>query len=662
MAICIVAPTTLGVHRNQAMTTRPPFRNCKPSRVRTRSGLVHQLAQIVADIEQKSALCTLLRQQVEELQRVPLLPVAGEMALLQTLTNTLEQVRSLFQMLQSPAPNQTMTDQMVAIQALLQHGQWAAATLCLQDLTAKQQRHAAARQTFQARLALYQQKIITLRSAIEQADQAHAPWRKQELLLKQLEALLTRAARALDGQQDLNDLIMAIKALDEKTPLIPAAVQELTLTTNQAEQFSRQADLLLLQAPLDEHNRYHYSVLLSTPSTSGVTGINVYDTSTLIINQDRTRLKAAIHQITVAVENGMLQSIAPDAQQLSSTTATADASPDTTPATDAPTRTFISGDDTDDANLPLDGLALARQSGELLYRLLIPEQMQHYLHEPLCALTITTNDLELPWEFLYSCPWGHHATDLEAHQADEQNFLCLNRPVARMPMGRVLPTRLEITRANRPPKRQFLLICSDPLNNLPSAHREIESLQRWLATTWQGEIDVDVLQGPDATGEKLNKILATDKYDVIHYSGHAYFDEQEPDQSGLLLYDQEPFDAQKIRRLLEGRPFVFLNACQSAMTANEQDGTKQHGYSLAKPAEGLAAAFIYGGALGCIGSLWPIYDEPAAAFAIEFYQHVLEGQMIGEAMRRTRCAIKQKDALTWAAFALYGDPTFRLVD
>jgi hypothetical protein len=38
--------------------------------------------------------------------------------------------------------------------------------------------------------------------------------------------------------------------------------------------------------------------------------------------------------------------------------------------------------------------------------------------------------------------------------------------------------------------------------------------------------------------------------------------------------------------------------------------------------------------------------------------------MIGEAMRQARLAIKSQypDQITWAAFALYGDPTFRLVD
>jgi CHAT domain-containing protein len=107
---------------------------------------------------------------------------------------------------------------------------------------------------------------------------------------------------------------------------------------------------------------------------------------------------------------------------------------------------------------------------------------------------------------------------------------------------------------------------------------------------------------------------------------------------------------------------VFLNACQTGVTANETN-PQSVGEYFWKPAEGLASAFLYGGALGCVGSLWPVYDEPAAEFAVEFYNQVLEGQMIGEAMRRTRRSIKTKhpDSITWASFVLYGDPTFRLV-
>lgn len=74
---------------------------------------------------------------------------------------------------------------------------------------------------------------------------------------------------------------------------------------------------------------------------------------------------------------------------------------------------------------------------------------------------------------------------------------------------------------------------------------------------------------------------------------------------------------------------------------------------------------MYGGAVGVFGSLWPIFDGPAAAFAIEFYSEVLDGQSIGEAMRRARVRIKAgpdyPNHIPWAAYVLSGDSRVPLV-
>jgi CHAT domain-containing protein len=291
----------------------------------------------------------------------------------------------------------------------------------------------------------------------------------------------------------------------------------------------------------------------------------------------------------------------------------------------------------------IDPEEVVKGMGKLLYRLVVPEEMQTYLQGNDCSLTITSNDLDLPWELMY----------------DGKNFLCLQRPVGRMPMGVRFPRGLE-RRSARQVRKRFLFI-SDPSGNLPAAREEVRVVAEAIRKDQRGAtVEITILEGKGVTTQEINDHLIAGEFDVIHYSGHADFNELHPEMSALLLHQGELCNAQKIRRILEGRPLVFLNACRSGKT---QDPTTAAEYVLKGPPEGLASAFIYGGALACVGSMWPVYDRPAADFAIEFYRHVLGGEMIGQALLEARKKVKAEypASITWASFVLYGDPIFRLL-
>jgi hypothetical protein len=298
------------------------------------------------------------------------------------------------------------------------------------------------------------------------------------------------------------------------------------------------------------------------------------------------------------------------------------------------------------ASAPIEIHDLARSVGDLMYRLVLPPLMYDYLDRTNYSITITTNDLELPWELMWH----------------EGEFACLRHPMARMPMGRMFP------REGHPPvrpdgKSYFLLVYADPHGNLPAAEAEVNQIKEALESNFGERVHIDVMKGVAAEGRALTDALRFGSYDVIHYAGHASFDIQRPERSGLLLHGSELFTAQRIHRLVEGRPLVYLNACESGRVANEDSPQVVREYSQER-AEGLASALLYGGALGCIGALWPIFDRQAAEFAIEFYNRVLEGHMLGEAMRQARIQLKARypRQITWAAFVLYGDPTHRLVE
>jgi hypothetical protein len=105
---------------------------------------------------------------------------------------------------------------------------------------------------------------------------------------------------------------------------------------------------------------------------------------------------------------------------------------------------------------------------------------------------------------------------------------------------------------------------------------------------------------------------------------------------------------------------VFSNACQSGLTDE---------WRLREDFEhrifGLANAFLLTGVQHYIGTFWEIPDEAGCNFAVTFYQNLVNGETIGEAMRLARQSLIDKygeDTIVWASYMLYGDPTTRYVD
>lgn len=291
----------------------------------------------------------------------------------------------------------------------------------------------------------------------------------------------------------------------------------------------------------------------------------------------------------------------------------------------------------------LDSAGRLERIGRRMYSLLIPDAMQRLIDETdEFPLTITSNNPELPWELLH----------------DGTEFLCLKRTFARMPAQQTFPrrTRDSVVPGERR-KTTVLLIHSVHGEPLQQAENEINAIEAGLAKMTPAPA-VTKLTGSDVTASRLTDELSLGDYDLIHYAGHAGFESQRPERSYLLLSTGEHFRAERVQRLLEGHPVVFLNACESSKSAPQVQG-RSTGGTVAQ-AQGLASAFVYGGAQACVGSLWPVFDDTAADLAVEFYRQLIEKrQRVGEALRRARVMShsRQQDRTTWAAYALYGDPS-----
>jgi len=450
------------------------------------------------------------------------------------------------------------------------------------------------------RLARMQTKAKALAQDLKDAQREGLGLREEREQLAQLTALLGRAEElSLQGRRQ--EASTALDTIDE---------EQLDQLKNKIEDRLSSAKLLQRKTTLS---------VARMPETGGVTSYNVilnvsgaglHDASSIqgsikIAHSDRVDLRQAIDDLTTVINvlfgaQSTLRGKMPDLPE----------------------------------HEALDSLS---ELGDLMYRLFLPTAIQKHLRGEETPVLIASNDLELPWELMYV----------------DDDFLCLRVPIGRMPMLRDFPRRNDYTRED---KLRFLLI-GNPTGDLPATEEEVKSIARRLR---KQQAEVETWLGDEVTGLKLHRALASGRYDVIHYSGHAYFNLQNPDESGLLLAGQNVFIAQTIQRTLRGRPLILLNACESGREMM-RDGEVSY---TASETEGLASSFIRGGALGILGTLWPIFDEGAAEFAATFYDGLLSGKALGEAVRLARLQLRKSHPhdVTWASFVLYGDPTLTVLE
>jgi hypothetical protein len=272
--------------------------------------------------------------------------------------------------------------------------------------------------------------------------------------------------------------------------------------------------------------------------------------------------------------------------------------------------------------------------GQLIYTMFLPVPIQKHLETIKEPVILKTNDNEIPWELLH----------------DDNNFLCL-----KVPIGRRLRSR-EVPRSNRVTESDSIriLFIANPTDDLEGAEEEVD----YIIKNLDPSIQVDILKGSQATNTSVLSAFRSGKYDIIHYSGHAEFNIDQPDESALICANRRKIYAQEIKRILSGKPLVFLNACGSGREKICEEGESYTG----SDTEGLASSFILGGALSIIGSSWPLPDISAGILASEFYKLMLSGDSIGSALHKARMHLKNErpDDINWMAFILYGDPTLKL--
>lgn len=155
-----------------------------------------------------------------------------------------------------------------------------------------------------------------------------------------------------------------------------------------------------------------------------------------------------------------------------------------------------------------------------------------------------------------------------------------------------------------------------------------------------------------ANAEKLDQTLGENPPSLLHFICHGISDDAKGGQQ-LTLEGREAVTTNVLQGLdgvldglQQGRPLVFLNACQV--------GRMQ--VDLVKPG-GFAEVFMREGASAVVAALWSVEDTVASEIAEVFYEELRQGKCLADILRRQRAKAYEGDARdTYAAYCFYGDP------
>lgn len=244
--------------------------------------------------------------------------------------------------------------------------------------------------------------------------------------------------------------------------------------------------------------------------------------------------------------------------------------------------------------------------------------------------------LRVPLEFLF-----------DPHQGD---YLVLKHPFARSIVGKGIGMTTK-----KPLSAQFfnqlyldgdtlrvLLIASNTGGAIAAADTEIEALRDTLYTQFATKripIDVDVITSNQATYEFVTNKIQKEDYHIIHYAGHATYDEDSPASSYLSFQAEKnspefstEMSGSVLKRLFQDSKnlrFVYLSCCEGTVTGQPQN-------FLDNEFLGIADAIVHAGVPSTLGYRHPVEDSSAKALAIAFYTYLAQYGDIDTALLETR--------------------------
>jgi hypothetical protein len=294
------------------------------------------------------------------------------------------------------------------------------------------------------------------------------------------------------------------------------------------------------------------------------------------------------------------------------------------------------------------GPAALTELGQTLGTLALPEVVRAELTRSRSRHLVVVHDLaaaRLPWEALRL---GHWIPAMAGGLS--RRYVAADLAIGRWAEHRGRQHELS------------LLLLVDPTSDLPGAADEAERIGQLAAA--DPRVRVTRIAKAQVTREAVLERLRSEEFDVIHYAGHAFFDPAAPGESGIVCADGtlRALDLLNLRSL---PPLLFFNACEAGRLrrAPARARTRKPRHDVRRAlgnAVGFAEAFMRYGVANFVGTYWPVGDSSAATFARAFYELLLSGAPLGDALLAGRKAVKASGSVDWADYIHYGDPRFRI--
>lgn len=211
-------------------------------------------------------------------------------------------------------------------------------------------------------------------------------------------------------------------------------------------------------------------------------------------------------------------------------------------------------------------------------------------------------------------------------------FCLVRAPVAISDQARGAPTI-------RSPARALLI--GDPetesLYPLPGARREVERIRDLLEDRGY---PCTLLVGADATLARTVSELQSGQYDILHFAGHAWYDELDV---YLMLAGDARLTSAELRPLCSRRPpaLVFLDSHYTAFVPPTREtlssGSGDQAMRAAQAGRmGFMDDLMLGGVGAFVGCFGSVTDEGAVEFAVRVHETLAENESIARSVFNAR--------------------------